>query len=404
MYANALVLNSAEPGSVGLGGGLYNGGDATLLGVVISQNEAHDGGGIYNTGTLIVQKSDVDQNSAAAVGGAGGGLYNAGQAVYAGNSLVDNHAERGAGFYSDGTLTVTNATIANNSGAALATSSPAAARRSGTARSSATRQTPWSQPAAASLCSAPSSTAAPATAVVIASLGHNLDTGVSCGFAQGSDLAATDPLLGPLAQTEPDRYTWYQLPAAGSPAIDGGDATCLETNNEDQHGLVRPAGAACDIGAVEVGAAPPEPIVCGGVFTATADATVDSTQAGSALGGATTLQIGRQGGSQQQSLLFFDLGQRLPPNHTVYAATLELALSQPPSTTPYQLEVLEPATTWDEATLTWATQPLTTTGYGAHSYALAEGRDAHRRDAAADPLGERGDLAHRHPARSSRGG
>ena len=94
----------------------------------------------------------------------------------------------------------------------------------------------------------------------------------------------------PLAQTEPDRYTWYHLPAAGSPAIDGGDASCLEANGEDQHGLARPAGAACDIGAIEVGATPVEPLVCGGVFTPTADATINSAQVGDALGGATTLQ------------------------------------------------------------------------------------------------------------------
>ena len=55
------------------------------------------------------------------------------------------------------------------------------------------------------------------------------------------------------------------------------------------------------------------------------------------------------------------------------AAALELTLSQPPSATPYQLDVLEPAAIWDEATLTWASQPLTTTGYGAHSYALSTG-------------------------------
>ena len=69
LYANGLVGNVAAPASpAGLGGALCqkNAGEATLLGVVIIQNEAHDGGGIFNSGNLIMQRSDVDQNSAAA--------------------------------------------------------------------------------------------------------------------------------------------------------------------------------------------------------------------------------------------------------------------------------------------------------------------------------------------------
>ena len=374
LYANGLVGNVAAPASpAGLGGALYNAGEATLLGVVIIQNEAHDGGGIYNSGSLIVQRSDVDQNSAAAADGAGGGLYNSGQAVYAGNSLVNNQAARGAGFFSDGALTVTNATVASNSGASsgnLVAGGSAAIRYSTLFSNTASSlvATGGSVDVLGSIVDGCASAGG-----AINSLGHNLDTGVTCGFAQGSDLVAVTRCWQPLAQTEPDRYTWYQLPAAGSPAIDGGDASCLEANGEDQHGLARPAGAACDIGAIEVGATPVEPLVCGGVFTPTADATIDSAQAGSALGGAATLQIGRHGGNEQRALLSFDLGQRLPANHAIYAAALELTLSQPSSTTPYQLEALEPAATWDEATLTWATQPLTTTGYGEHSYALATG-------------------------------
>ena len=318
-----------------------------------------------------MQRSDLDQNSAAAAGGAGGGFYNSGQVVYSSSSLVDNRAESGAGFYSSSALTVTNATIANNSatGAGNLIAGGSAAIRYSTLFSNTVHSLVAAGGSASVLGSIVDGCAS--TGGAISSLGHNLDTGASCGFTQGGDLSAIDPQLEPLAQTEPDRYTWYQLPAAGSPALDGGGANCPEANNEDQHGRARPAGAACDIGAVEVEGA--EPGVCGGIFTAIADTTVDSTQAASALGGAATLQIGRQGSNQQNSLIFFDLGQRLPPNHAVYAAELELTLSQPPSTTPYQMEVLEPATTWNEAALTWATQPLTTTGYGEHSYALAEG-------------------------------
>lgn len=47
------------------------------------------------------------------------------------------------------------------------------------------------------------------------------------------------------------------LPAAGSPAIDAGDAaTCAAApvDNRDQRGGARPHGPQCDIGAIEVGA------------------------------------------------------------------------------------------------------------------------------------------------------
>ena len=358
LYADALVSNVAAPAAAGgLGGGIYNAGEATLLAVVITQNEAHEGGGFYNTGALLIQRSDVDDNRAAATGGAGGGFYHGGQLVYAASSLVNNRAEQGAGFYSNGTLTVTNATIASNSGASsgnLVAGGSAAIRYSTLSSNSggSLAATGGSVDVLGSIVDGCASAGG-----AINSLGHNLDSGVTCGFAQASDLTNADPMLKPLAQTEPDRYTWYHLPAAGSPAIDGGDASCLEANGEDQHGLARPAGAACDIGAIEVGATPVEPLVCGGVFTPTADATIDSAQAGSALGGAATLQIGRYGGNEQRALLSFDLGQRLPANHAIYAAALELTLSQPSGTTPFQLEALEPAATWDEATQTWATHP-----------------------------------------------
>ena len=312
-----------------------------------------------------MQRSDVDGNGAAAAGGAGGGFFNTAVAEYAASSLVNNRAESGAGFFSSGTLTVTNATISNN-GAGNEIAGGSAAIRYSTLYSNT----------ADSLVATGGGASVRGSIVdgcvrsggAINSLGHNLDTGSSCGFAQSGDRSSADPLLAPLAQTEPDRFTWYHLPAPGSPAIDAGETACQAANNVDQHGLTRPAGAACDIGAVEVGA-----IVCGGVFNPTADATVSSAQAASALGGASALQVGRQGSNQQRALLAFDLGERLPPDSAIYAARLELSLRQPPSTTPYQLEVLEPAATWSEAAVTWNTQPQTAAGYGEHNYVLEAG-------------------------------
>src|SRR5690606_22192771 len=62
-----------------------------------------------------------------------------------------------------------------------------------------------------------------------------------------------DPLLGGLANN--GGLTQTMLPGAGSPAIDAGNnSVCgnMPVNARDQRGNVRPEGAACDIGAVEV--------------------------------------------------------------------------------------------------------------------------------------------------------
>ena len=85
----------------------------------------------------------------------------------------------------------------------------------------------------------------------IASGGHNLESGVTCGFV--GELEATDPLLAPLASN--GGATLTRLIAPSSRAVDGGNnATCPAT---DQRGIARPQGAACDIGAVELVPAAP---------------------------------------------------------------------------------------------------------------------------------------------------
>ena len=80
----------------------------------------------------------------------------------------------------------------------------------------------------------------------------NLDTDGSCG----STITA-DPMLDMLANNGGQTATLALLD--GSPAIDAGDnATCAaaSVNGVDQRGAIRPAGAACDLGAYEADAAP----------------------------------------------------------------------------------------------------------------------------------------------------
>jgi hypothetical protein len=87
------------------------------------------------------------------------------------------------------------------------------------------------------------------------------------GTLVGSPITA-DPLLGPLQANGGPTPT--MAPATGSPAIDAGDAQCLDLAGTplatDQRGEPRPAGRACDLGAYETGlssakSANPPPVI-----------------------------------------------------------------------------------------------------------------------------------------------
>jgi hypothetical protein len=86
---------------------------------------------------------------------------------------------------------------------------------------------------------------------VLVSAGHNIDSADQCGFTAAGDKVNVDPLLAPLSANGGPTATMALL--AGSPAIDAG-AGCPAN---DQRGVARPQGAACDIGAFEVVQSPP---------------------------------------------------------------------------------------------------------------------------------------------------
>ena len=80
-----------------------------------------------------------------------------------------------------------------------------------------------------------------------ASQGHNLSDDGSCLFTSPGDIVKVDAKVGPLQDTGGPTLT--HASAAGSPAIDTGDAAnCPAT---DQRGISRPQGPACDISAYE---------------------------------------------------------------------------------------------------------------------------------------------------------
>jgi hypothetical protein len=82
----------------------------------------------------------------------------------------------------------------------------------------------------------------------VISLGHNLDSENSCGFNQPSDLINTDPLLGPLQDNGGPTFTCALQ--VGSRAVDAGDNNGAPAT--DQRGVTRPQGLYVDIGAFEL--------------------------------------------------------------------------------------------------------------------------------------------------------
>ena len=116
--------------SGGNGGGLYNGGSATLNDCTLSDNTSWSGGGVFNGdgATLTLTDCTVSDNTAVGdntpVDANGGGVANLGVATLINCTLSGNDAAHGGGvfngFESGASLTLTDCTISGNSAAALA--------------------------------------------------------------------------------------------------------------------------------------------------------------------------------------------------------------------------------------------------------------------------------------------
>jgi CSLREA domain-containing protein len=215
------------------GGGIFVGGPVTLNNCTVSGNTALAGGGgiiNYINGPLILNNSTVSGNT----GGFAGGIVasNYGNTLYLNNSTVSGNP--GGGLHQQaGTVVIKNTILADNGGRN---------------------------------CSFPGNSPGGG----LSSLGHNLSTDNSCtpssivrpgvtsgGLDQPTDFNNTPALLAPLALNAPGSTKTHALLPV-SPAIDAGGPDCSPT---DQRGVPRPQGAACDIGAYEVGTAPTGPCV-----------------------------------------------------------------------------------------------------------------------------------------------
>jgi CSLREA domain-containing protein len=286
--AGYLLLDHVEisNNSASGGGGIFLSGEtATITWSDINNNYGMGGGGglSIGAGDLILEDSSLTGNltdadggnlflwtdpagsieitrcyigGGQALAGVGAGIYNASNLTLSSSTIALNAAVHGAGFYqgpeteSGRSISIYDSTIVHNNLAA-----PLDSLGNGLYN--------WQGNADIQLRNTiiawngnPGTTdfencVTDLMIVRLVSLGHNLDSGDSCGFSQTGDLTDTDPLLGDL-----DFYGGFSLNYALddlSPALEsGGD--CLST---DQRGYERPmdqnrdAVVLCDIGAVE---------------------------------------------------------------------------------------------------------------------------------------------------------
>ncbi len=213
-------------------------------------------GGKKNALSLTLDRSAVTGNTAGGDGleaaGFGGGVsYASGgegvtQALSVTNTTISGNRAGGNGVKSDGfgggmvfgagTGTISHATVANNSAGGGGGASSGGGLSVGSLGTGGIDNSIVAGNSGGN-CGTP-----------VVSKGNNIDDGTSCGFKGTGDKSSADAKLGALG--DHGGLTLTQMPLAGSPAIDAGDAATCPSS--DQRGVTRPQGGGCDIGAVEV--------------------------------------------------------------------------------------------------------------------------------------------------------
>ncbi|MFZ5809604.1 MAG: choice-of-anchor Q domain-containing protein [Chloroflexota bacterium] len=254
LHNTSLTFDQAS----GSGGGIFNNTEATLERVTIASETANlHGGGIYNTGDITITNSTIQDNTATT--GNGGGVFG-GWITMTNTTLYNNQAStgNGGGIYHVFHLALTNVTLSANSAASgsgggvyalsyydatlinVTLMGNSAASGSGVFRNNSQggklqlKNTILRNALSGGNCGGS-----------ITSLGHNIDSGNTCGFTQSGDQINTNPLVGALANNGGTTQTHALLP--GSPAINAGDNNGCPA--VDQRGYPRLGG--CDIGAFE---------------------------------------------------------------------------------------------------------------------------------------------------------
>jgi len=234
------ITDSTVSDCVGdLAGAVMNLGTLTMMNCTVSGNEAGFAAGILNNGEMTMTNCTVSGNL---TGGNGGGITNVGDGgLTMTNCTVSGNTagSEGGGILNggDGTLTMTNSSVAGNT---------AGGKGGGIMSGNAGRLS-----VANSLIEGDCVTEDSATVV---SNGYNIESpGDTCGFDQTGDQAGVSAVLldlQPLANNGGPTQT--HAITTNSAAFNAG--TCEV--DEDQRGVTRPQGPACDVGAFELEVTP----------------------------------------------------------------------------------------------------------------------------------------------------
>ena len=222
VVSRTTVRANTAPG--GYGGGIANANSLTLTHSTVSGNSASAGSGaVDNLGTLVVTDSTLFGNSVTA--GNGGAVYNgAGTAGFTNSTIVNNSASGdGGGIFNGATMNLAGTIVAGNT---------------------------WFGAPGTRDCFFPGA------GTHMSSGGYNF-IGQCLGYVPASTDLVGEPSAPMAGFGDYGGPTQSAPPAAGSALIDAiPTGSCfLSFAPDDQRGVRRPQGAACDIGAVE--AAPP---------------------------------------------------------------------------------------------------------------------------------------------------
>lgn len=231
------VMSNTAPA----GAGVRNDGLGATMNIYntrIANNTATgSAGGVWNYGAMTIISSTVDHNLALS----GAGIRNNKGSLYLTNDTIsfNTASDNGGGIYSEASATLVNVTVDSNrtngdpgtGGSLFVDNSSMSLKNTIVSGGGAEGNCGYNLPA------------------FLISVGHNLDSDITCGLTAAGDFSNANPLLGSLQDN--GGATPTQALEPGSPAIDHGmNSSCPST---DQRGLARPQGAACDIGAYEAG-------------------------------------------------------------------------------------------------------------------------------------------------------
>jgi hypothetical protein len=250
--------------------GIANDASLTLMNVTVAHNR---GIGIWNTtvGRLTMVSSSVSDNG-------GGGIENSYWLRIETSTISDNQgpgindrmgplvlvnstvsSNEGTGIVCDGRFTIVNSTISANLENGIANQGPTTTNylHNSTVSGNQGRGIVMNG-GLATIANSLIDGGCMGSGYIVSD-GHNIESpGTSCGFDQGTDqpgVSADELKLGPLQENGGPTLTHALLP--GSVAIDRiPEAMCIDAYNnpitEDQRGVERPQGDACDIGAFEL--------------------------------------------------------------------------------------------------------------------------------------------------------